>query len=58
MATRSIHENGGWIGICGELGGDLSLTERFLRIGIDELSVPSSYILKLRDRIRKIDLSK
>lgn len=55
-ATRCAHENGAWIGICGELASDLSLTERFLRMGIDELSVSPSYILSLRDTIRKLDL--
>ena len=55
-ATKCAHENGAWIGICGELASDLSLTELFLRMGIDELSVSPAYILKLRDAIRKIDL--
>ncbi len=55
-ATRCAHENGAWVGICGELASDLSLTERFLRIGIDELSVSPTYILSLRDTVRKIDL--
>lgn len=57
-SAKSIHANGGWIGICGELASDTSLTEAFLRMGIDELSVSPSYILKVRDTIRKIDLSK
>lgn len=55
-ATRCAHENGAWVGICGELASDLSLTELFLRMGIDELSVSPSYILSLRDTVRKIDL--
>ncbi len=58
FSAKSAHENGAWIGICGELASDISLTERFLRMGIDELSVSPSYILKVRDAIRKIDLSK
>ncbi len=55
-ATRCAHENGAWIGICGELASDLSLTELFLRIGIDELSVSPSQILPLREAIRELDL--
>ncbi len=58
FSAKSAHENGAWIGICGELASDISLTERFLKMGIDELSVSPSYILKVRDAIRKIDLSK
>lgn len=55
-AAKSAHANGKWIGICGELAADLSLTETFLRMGIDELSVSPSYVLKLRDTVRGIDL--
>ena len=58
IATENAHKNGKWIGICGELGADLSLTETFLRLGIDELSVSPSCILSLRDKIRNIDLKK
>ena len=58
MAAKNAHENGAWIGICGELAADTTLTETFLRMGIDELSVSPSYILKLRDTVRNIDLSK
>lgn len=54
--AKSAHENGIWVGICGEMAADTSLTEKFLRIGIDELSVTPSFVLKVRDRIRKIDL--
>ena len=56
FTVDSAHRYGKWVGICGELGADLSLTERFLRMGIDELSVSPSYILPLRDKIRKTDL--
>lgn len=52
------HKEGKWVGICGELAADLSLTERFLKMGIDELSVSPSYVLKLREKIRGINLSK
>ena len=53
-SAKSAHKYGKWIGICGELAADLSLTERWLRIGIDELSVSPAYILPLRDAVRKI----
>ncbi len=52
MATESAHAEGKWIGICGELGADLSLTETFLEMGLDELSVAPSMVLPLRKRIR------
>ena len=45
------------VGICGELGADETLTETFLRMGFDELSVSPSMILRIRDKIRNIDLS-
>ena len=50
------HRHGCWVGICGELGADLALTELFLRMGVDELSVSPSAILPLRRRIRGLDL--
>lgn len=53
MATDAAHKAGIWIGICGELGADLSLQETFLAIGIDELSVSPSSVLPLRAEIRK-----
>ena len=52
------HRHGCWVGICGELGADQTLTETFLRMGIDELSVSPSSILPLRKIIRGLDLSK
>ncbi len=58
MSTENAHRHGAWIGICGELGADTDLTERFLRMGIDELSVSTSFVLKVRDAVRNIDLSK
>ena len=58
MSTENAHRHGAWIGICGELGADTDLTERFLRMGIDELSVSPSFVLKVRDAVRSIDLSK
>ncbi len=56
QAANNAHANGKWIGICGELAADLTLTETFLRMGIDELSVSPSFVLKLRERIRSVDL--
>lgn len=58
LSAKNAHAHGAWIGICGELAADTSLTETFLRMGIDELSVSPSYVLKLRDTVRKTDLSK
>lgn len=55
--AENAHKAGIWVGICGELAADTSLTKEFLRMGIDELSVSPSYILKLRDAVRSIDLS-
>lgn len=57
LAAENAHRHGKWIGICGELGSDPELTETFLRMGIDELSVSPTYILRLRDQIRNTDLS-
>jgi phosphotransferase system enzyme I (PtsI) len=56
MACDSAHRYGKWIGICGELGGDLALTELFLAMGIDELSVSPTQILPMRKKIRSIRL--
>jgi phosphotransferase system enzyme I (PtsI) len=53
MAAEHIHAEGKWIGICGELGADLEMTEQFLEMGIDELSVSPSMILPLRKRVRE-----
>lgn len=50
----NAHANNIWVGICGELAADLTLTEQFLRMGVDELSVSPSYVLPLRDRIRSL----
>lgn len=58
MAAQNAHKHGAWIGICGELGADTELTETFLRMGIDELSVSPSFVLKVREKVRSIDLSK
>ena len=58
MAADNAHKAGIWIGICGELGADVSLTETFLAIGIDELSVSPASVLPLRSAIRSIDTTK
>lgn len=57
MSAENAHKNGAWIGICGELAADTSLTETFLRMGIDELSVAPGLLLKVRNEVRRIDLS-
>lgn len=58
MSAENAHKHGAWIGICGELAADTSLTETFLRMEIDELSVSPTFVLKVRDAVRKCDLSK
>ena len=55
MVINSAHQAGIWAGICGELGADLSLTEQFIKMGIDELSVAPSMILPIRELIRNIE---
>ncbi len=56
LAADNAHKYGKWIGICGELAADTSLTEAFLRMGIDELSVSPGFVLKVRDTVRNINL--
>lgn len=56
MVVENGHKEECWVGICGELGADTTLTEEFLRMGFDELSVTPSMILKVRDKIRSVDL--
>lgn len=58
MSVKNAHANGVWIGICGELAADTTLTETFLRMGIDELSVSPAFVLKVRDAVRNVDLRK
>ena len=57
LVCDNAHKNGVWVGICGELGADLELTETFLSIGIDELSVSPRSVLPLRQKIRETDVS-
>lgn len=56
LVVENAHRAGKWVGICGELGADTSLTETFLRMGVDELSVSPSMILRLRKKISEIRL--
>lgn len=56
MTVENAHKYGKWAGICGELGADLELTEEFIRMGVDELSVAPAMVLKLRKRIREMNV--
>ncbi|MBP3661080.1 MAG: phosphoenolpyruvate--protein phosphotransferase, partial [Oscillospiraceae bacterium] len=56
MVVENAHKNGVWVGICGELGADLEMTETFLAIGVDELSVSPRAVLPLRNAIRNTDM--
>ena len=55
MVIDNGHKEGCWVGICGELGADVTLTDTFIKMGIDELSVSPSMILKVREQIRNSD---
>lgn len=55
LTAENAHKNGIWVGICGELASDQTLTEDFIKWGIDELSVAPGYILKMREKILKIE---
>lgn len=54
MTVENAHKAGKWVGICGELGADLELTKEFVRMGVDELSVAPSMVLRLRKAIREM----
>jgi phosphotransferase system enzyme I (PtsI) len=56
LTTENAHKNGIWVGICGELAGDLTMTETFLKMGIDELSVSPARILELRKKVRDAEI--
>lgn len=58
MVVDNGHAEGIWVGICGELGADLELTETFLKMGVDELSVSPSMVLPVRKKVRETDVSK
>lgn len=57
MTVDAAHKAGIWAGICGEIAADATLTETFLRMGIDELSVSPNSILPIRNAVRHTDLS-
>ena len=57
MVVENAHKRGIWVGICGELAADLALTEVFLRMGVDELSMAPSMVLKVREVVRGLNLS-
>jgi len=55
LVTDNAHKAGKWVGICGELGADTELTETFVKMGIDELSVAPAAVLKIRQIIRQME---
>ncbi len=55
MTIDGAHKHGKWVGICGELGADTTLTERFITMGIDELSVSPSMVLGVRSKICEME---
>ena len=55
MVVDNAHKHGKWAGICGELGADLELTQEFVRMGLDELSVAPSMVLKVRKNVREME---
>lgn len=57
MTVKNAHKAGIWVGICGELGADLSMTEQFLKWGVDEFSVAPYSILPLRKKVRETSLA-
>ena len=57
MVVENAHKNGVWVGICGELGADLEMTETFMAIGVDELSVTPRAVLAVRNKIRSLDMT-
>lgn len=57
MVVENAHKEGKWAGICGELGADTELTEEFVRMGVDELSVAPSMVLKIRQIVRNMTVA-
>ena len=57
MTIENGHKHGCWVGICGELGADLTLTKTFIEMGIDELSVSPTFVLPVRKNIRETKLN-
>ena len=56
MVVENAHKAGKWVGICGELGADTALTEEFVRMGVDELSVAPAMVLRVREIVRKLKI--
>lgn len=56
MTVKNGHDKGIWVGICGELAADSGLTETFIRMGVDELSVAPAAVLKIREKIRTLSI--
>lgn len=56
MTVKNGHKNGTWVGICGELAADTTLTEKFIAMGVDELSVTPSRVLNVREAIRNANV--
>ena len=57
MVVDNAHKAGKWVGICGELGADSEMTETFIRMGVDELSVAPAMVLRIRDTVRKLNIN-
>ena len=55
MVVDNAHKEGIWAGICGELGADTTLTERFVEMGLDELSVSPTFVLPVRKIVREME---
>ena len=55
LVTDNAHKEGKWVGICGEMGADTRLTETFVKMGIDELSVAPGAVLKIRQIVRQME---
>ena len=53
MTIKNAHKEGIWVGICGEIGADIELVDRFIEMGIDELSVSPGMVLPIRKLIRE-----
>jgi phosphotransferase system enzyme I (PtsI) len=58
MVVDNGHKDGCWVGICGELGADITLIEEFIRMGLDEVSVSPNLVLSVREKVRNTDLSR
>ena len=56
MVVDNAHKEGIWAGICGELGADTTLTEEFVKMGLDELSVAPSMVLRVRKAVREANV--